>query len=269
MSKSEQVTTDPKFIPEDDKLAIVGLSVSNVKTDNQLYKLVVNNNEKSELIDAQNAVAAYILWKRGAEQETIAGKVGRDVRTIKRWCVMGAAIMRTGEYTRTMGAVRLVDMSKGAMDTATQGDLTPDQKLEQLETAALALDIKSKFQSEKGKAVTDETIQAVVAELPRIVKENAEPLTAKNMADSVHVVADRFGIERKQRTPDPDGGQGPLAVESHLKAALKDARAIAKASGSAYVPTAADVKALMALCDFLEIPLMIDEATIDAVEALV
>lgn len=251
MSKSEQVTTDPKFVPAAAQLSSVGLKVGDIRSDDQLYELVRNNRERSDLIEAQNAVATYVLWKRGAEQEAIAGKVGVDVRTVKRWVVQGVAILRTGEYTRTLGAVKLVDMSKAAVDEATQGDFTAAEKLDRLERAALAMDIKSKFETDGKKAVSDDTISAIVDQLPAIVQENAEPVTAKNMANSVHIVADRHKITRKTRTPDQDGS-GNQVPEVHLKAALRDVRAIVKDNdGAVYVPTPQDLKALLALVNYL------------------
>ena len=45
-------------------------------------------------------------------------------------------------------------------------------------------------------------------------------------------------------------------------------QAIAKAADAKYVPTAQDVAALMAICEYIDIPLMLSESMLDAVDAL-
>lgn len=269
---SEQVVHDPKFVPAPEQLEHVGLSLNKVKSDNDLYKLISTNSEKSDLLRAQNAVAAYILWQRGNEQEAIAARLNVNVKTIERWCVAGAAILRTGEYVRTLAAVSAGSgMSKGAVDAATKGEGTPEERLDRLETAAVATHVKKSYVKSDGKALSDDEVAAIVTSLPQVVADNAEPMIATSMIKSVPHVSESFDVVRKEpkRSSRNNGEGGPQQVVVHLKAALKDARQIAKDSDADYVPTAEDVHALLKLVEYLLPGSPLTEDITSAVEALV
>lgn len=268
---SEQVIHDPKFMPDTTALEEVGLSANKLKTDKAVFDLIVSNQAKGDLLEAQNAVAAYVLWQRGHEHEGIAGQVGVAVKTIERWCVAGAAILRTGEFTKTLSAVKANGwMSKQMMDAATKPAGTTEEKLERLATAAVAQAVVKNYEKDteaEDRTIADDVVAQVVTSLPDVVLSNSEPLMAATMIANIPHVADAFGIRRKQREPQLND-QGAQQVHVHLKAALKDARQIAKDSDAQYVPTADDLKALMSLCQYLNIPLAIDEDVETAIKEL-
>lgn len=252
-----QVVHDPKFLPDSDALAVVDLSANKLRTDKAAFELIASNQAKGDLLMAQNAVAAYVLWQRGHEHEAIAARASVGVKTIERWCVAGAAILRTGEYVHTIAAVSANGwMSKAMMDAATKPAGTPDEKLERLEIAAVTNAVVKGYEQDvevddaKDRALSDETVAAIVTSLPDVTIANGEPVLATTLIANVPHVAEQFGIRRKTRAAQESDG-GPHQVHVHLKAALKDARAIAKAGDAPYVPTADDLKALLALVQYL------------------
>lgn len=255
---SEQVVHDPKFLPDSDSLSVVGLSANKLRTDNAAYELITANQAKGDLLMAQNAVASYVLWQRGHEHEAIAVRAGVSVKTIERWTVAGAAILRTGEYVRTIAAVSAGGwMSKGMMDAATKPAGTPEEKMERLEVAAVTHAVTKNYEKDidadeaKDRALADEVVAEIVTSLPDVTSANGEPVLATTLIANVPNVAEQFGIRRKTRAAQESEG-GPQQVHVHLKAALKDVRAIVKANdGAAYVPTADDLKALLTLVEYL------------------
>lgn len=273
---SEQVVHDPKFIPTSDALAVVDLSANKLRTDKAAFDLISSNQAKGDLLMAQNAVAAYVLWQRGHEHEAIAVRAGVSVKTIERWTVAGAAILRTGEYVRTIAAVSAGGwMSKGMMDAATKSSGTPEEKLERLEVAAVTHAVTKQYEQDiesdkaEDRQLAEETVASIVTSLPDVTIANGEPVLATTLIANVPHVAEQFGIRRKTRAAQVGDG-GAQTVEFHLKAALKDARTIAKDSDEAYVPTAADLQALLKLVEYIlpGSPLNEDiKAAVDAVVA--
>jgi hypothetical protein len=268
---------DATYVPSGALLAHVGLTAK--KTDDAWYNVIKTNAKKTLEMEVQNAVAALTLFMRGNTHETIAAEVGVDVRTVKRWCVQGQAILRTvnaGEdaKSRAMSATRLGGgVSMGLVDAATKTDGDDQDKLETLETMALSSTIKQSFVKEDQSALSDDEVAEIVTSLPEQAQANLgtdKAPTAKQMMDAVPNVAESFGIQRKvtTRTPQTDGGTGPQGLEFHMKAALKDIRAIANAADEAYVPTPEDMAALFKVCQYLNLELMLDEATEAAIKNL-
>ena len=252
-----QVVHDPKFLPDTDALAVVDLTANKLRTDKAAFELISSNQAKGDLLMAQNAVAAYVLWQRGHEHEAIAVRAGVAVKTIERWCVAGAAILRTGEYVRTIAAVSAGGwMSKGMMDAATKPAGTPEEKLARLEVAAVTHAVAKGYEQDieadeaKDRALSDETVAAIVTSLPNVTIANGEPVLATTLIANVPHVAEQFGIRRKTRVAQPDE-QGAQQVHVHLKAALKDAKQIAKDAEAPYIPTPDDLSALLKLVEYL------------------
>jgi len=266
---------DPKFTPEADQLKHVGLSVNKVKSDNDLYQMIVTNNSKTDLLRAQNAVAAYILWQRGHEQEAIAHNLGVALKTVSRWCIAGVAILRTGEYVRTLAAVESNGyMTQGNVDAATKGAGTAEDKLTALEKLAVSTAVQRNYVTDKGAKLSDEAVAQVVNSLPDVVRADGEPYNAKSAIKAVPFVSEDHEIVRKEQKRATTGGSGdgaPQQPEFHLKAALADVRKIVKDNdGATYVPTAHDLKALLSLVEYLMPESGLDEdikAAIDAVVA--
>lgn len=263
---SDQVNT--KFVPSAAVLATVGLKVGEVRSDESIYQLIATNRAAQSMAENQISVAIYILTQRGHAYEDIAGKTGYSVPQVKRFKVEGSAILRTGEVERTVSAVRTGVLSQAIVDTITLGTGTQDQKIEALETAGLAGHIKSKYQREDGKKIEALDFKAITAQAREACENAAVPATGQKMALMLPHLTEELGLKVKSRESEKDGGTGPQTLEFHLKAALSDVKAIANAADEAYIPTANDLAALFSLCEFLDIPLMLDADVMAAVDAL-
>jgi hypothetical protein len=262
-------THDPKFIPSDAALAIVGLSKSKVQSDNAIFNFLREADEKIDSLDSQKSVAIYILKQRGWSNAKIAQRTNYAERTIVRKYIEGMAVLRTGETTRTIAAVRAADLTEKTVQECTKGTSDSESKIQLLERAALTKEVQAKFQTNSGgipdKSVIDQVIDATAA----VVAAQSEPATAGTFIDAIPQVTEDLGLTVKERKTTPDGGaKTPQTVEFHLKAALKDANAIADAAKADYVPSPADVKALLALCTFLGLDLELTPEVAAAVEAV-
>jgi hypothetical protein len=261
-------TINTKFVPSASVLAAVGLKVGDVRTDDAIYALIATNRKAQSLAENQISVAVYILAQRGHAFEDIANKTGYSVAQAKRFKVEGSAILRTGEVERTVSAIRTGVLSQAIVDEITIGTGTQDQKIEALETAGLAGHIKSKYQREDGKKIEALDFKAITAQARQTCEDSAVPATGQKMALMLPHLTEQLGLKVKSRESDSDGGTGPQSIEFHLKAALKDAKAIAGAADEAYVPTPHDLAALFTLCEYLEVPIMLDADVVAAVDAL-
>ena len=270
---------DTTYVPADAVLASVGLTAK--KTDEAWYNVIRTNVRKNTEMEAQNAVAAYTLSKRGHADETIATTVGVSVRTVKYWFVQGQAILRTANaqsdnaLARTLSACRVGSGATQALvDAATKITGSDDEKLEKLETLALTKHIQKSFVTDEGKALSDEVAASIVTSLPEQAQANLgtdNAPSAQDMLDALPNVTEAFGIQKKvaSRDSDKDGGTAPKQLEYHLNLALKDMRAIAKAAEADYVPTAHDYAALFRLCDAIGVDLVMDPDVTEAVASLV
>lgn len=266
------ITTDPKFVPAASSLQVVGIKVAQIRTDDALIDFVQGLASTRSLTDAQEAVAVYVARKRGHEFDWVLTNLGIDERTAKRREVEGMAIIRLQEITRSVSAIRTGDLGIKVVDEVTGrlysiADDGTDQRIIDLEVLAAAKDIQRNYMSAEGKPLTDEAVSALVSQAQSTVVAKVEPMTARNLVRAVPSFSETAGIVAKpkqKRTPQQADG-GPLGLEAHFKAALKDAKAIvAAADGEAYVITPADAKALLDLLDFIGV----DAEVLAAIDAL-
>ena len=257
---------DTKFVPSAALLSTVGLKTTDVKTDAALYTLIAKNRADAELAENQISVAVYILHTRGNAYEDIAGKTGYSVPALTKFKVEGAAILRTGEVERTISAIRAGSLSAKVVDDITTGSGTKEEKVTALEVAGLAAHVKGKYQKE-GSDITATDFTALRDALAIACENSALPVTTQKMAVVLPNHTEALGFTIKKREPQVNT-EGPLGLEANLKRALHDMQEIAKAANAKYVPTAQDVAALMAICDYIEIPLMLSDSMLDAVDAL-
>jgi hypothetical protein len=256
-------TQDPKFLPSNEALSVVGLSQAKLRNDETIFKMLAHNDEQIDTLESQKSVAIYVLKQRGWTNAKIAQRTNYAERTVVRKYIEGMAVLRTGETTRTISAVRSADLTEAAVQECTKGTGDSESKIQKLEVAALTKEVTGKYQTEHGKAPSAATIIKVVEETNKVVTAQAEPATAGTLIDAIPQVTEALGLTVKQRDTDPDGGaRTPQTVEFHIKAALKDAKAIAKAAEEAYVPSPADIKALLALSEFLGLHLVVEDVEV-------
>ena len=261
-------THDPKFLPSSEALAVVGLAKSHLQTDNAIFKFLQEADEKIDTLDSQKSVAIYVLKQRGWSNANIAKRTNYAERTIVRKYIEGMAVLRTGETTRTVAAVRSADLTEKTVQECTKGTGDSESKIQALERAALTKEVQAKFTTESGKVPDKVVIDRVIDATAKVVAAQSEPATAGTFIEAIPQVTEELGLVVKKRTPDNDGGTAPQGVEFHLKAALKDAQAIAKAADQDYVPTPQDVAALLRLCQYLGLDLALEPEVAQAVEAL-
>jgi hypothetical protein len=267
---SGTTNTDPKYVPSAAALEVVGLKVGDIRNTEHALEFIAEAIKEIETKDFQISVTVYVLRKRGVTNEVLAPRFGWAERTISRKYVEGLAILRTQETTRTMSAIRKAALSLTVVEKCTEGLGDSESKIAALEAASVGSVVQSDYIQPNGKEATTEQIAQVLALTAQAAEANAEPATATAFVDAIPQISERVGLvaKEKKRTPSKAGEAGPFAVEYHLKAALKDAQAIAEAASLEYTPTPADVKALMDLCVFLGIGLDLDPETVAAVEAL-
>ena len=259
-------THDPKFVPSNEALQVVGLSQNKIKTDKAIFDMLAHADEQIDTLESQKSVGIYILKQRGYSNAKIAQRTNYAERTVVRKYIEGMAVLRTGETTRTIAAVRAADLTEKTVQECT-GD--SESKIQLLERAAMTKEVQAKYLTESGKLPDKSTIDRVIDAVVQVVAAQSEPATAGTFIDAIPQVTEEVGLKVKERTPDPDGGKkSPMTVEFHLKAALKDAKALADAAEMDYVATPADVKALMQLCTYLNLELLIEPSVAKAVEAL-
>ena len=262
-------THDPKFVPSADALAVVGLSQSKVKTDNAIFEFLRHADEQIDTLDSQKSVAIYILKQRGWSNANIAKRTNYAERTIVRKYIEGMAVLRTQETTRTIAAVRSADLTEKTVQECTKGTGDSESKIQLLERAALTKEVQGKFLTESGKVPDSVVIDRVIDATAKVVAAQSEPATAGTFIEAIPQVTEQLGLKVKERSSNSEGGKAtPQTVEFHLKAAIKDAKAIADAHGSDYIPTPADVKAILTLCSYLGLDLALEPEVAAAVEAL-
>lgn len=266
-------TTDPKFTPPTEALATVGLTKTQLKTNDSIFQLITSVKDDIDLHENQISVLITTLVLRGFTTEDLVKRTGYSSRTITRKNIEGTAILRTQEVTRTTAAIRSVSMSSKAMELATRGG-DADTKIAALELAAIDRTLASGFQTSDEKAISPEASASILLATRQAVLNDALPNVVTNMIDYIPLMADQFGIKAKIKTPDkrdpnPDGGaSSAMALDYHLKRALKDVRALEDAAEEAYVPTPQDYYHLLQLCDHLNIMVDLEPHVIAAIESL-
>lgn len=270
---SENTTTDPKFVPAASSLEVVGMKVSQIRTDDALIAFVHGLAETRTLTDAQEAVAVYVARKRGHEFDWILTNLGIEERTAKRREIEGMAILRIGEITRTVSAIRTGELGIKAVDEITSvpcslSDDGTDERILALETMAAAKRIKANYVTADKKELSDETVANMVRQAKDIVAAKVEPLTAATLVAAVPVISEDHGAERKvtKRAAQTDSASGPMGLEFHLRAALRDMKKLAEAAEAAYVPTTQDYKALFDLVTYLDLSLDMSPELVHALE---
>ncbi len=266
------ITTDPKFVPAAASLSVVGIKVAQIRTDDALIEFVQGLAASRSLTDAQEAVAVYVARKRGRDFDWILTNLGIDERTAKRREVEGMAIIRLQDITRTVSAIRTGDLGIKVVDEITGRPLSltdegVDQRILDLEIMAASKDIQRSYVTPDGQPLTDAKVAELVGLAQSTVVSKVEPMTARNLVRAVPSFSETQDVVAKpkqQRTPQtPDSG--PLGLEAHFKAALRDAKAIVEAAdGVAYVITPADAKALLDLMDYIGV----DSDVLAAIDAL-
>lgn len=266
-------TTDPKFVPSADSLAIVGIKVGQIRTDDALIEFVHGLAETRSLTDAQEAVAVYTARKRGHEFDWILTNLGLLQATAQRREIEGMAILRLQEVTRTVAAIRTGELGIKVVDEITSKIINldaegTDERIIELETLAAAKRIKQTYVTADKKELSDDAVANLIRQAKDTVVAKVEPLTAATLVQAVPSFSESHGVQRKvtKRTPEPSVS-GPMTLEFHLRAALKDMRALVDAAdGAPYVPTTQDFKALFDLVTYLDLSLDMSPDMVAALE---
>lgn len=272
-SKTPVADANPEFIPSQRALSVVGLTREAVSTDEQIVTLVQQNDRNIEVADYQNSVLVYILIARGHGYDWVLKTLGIPERTAVRRKIEGMAILRTTETRRTVAAIRKAGLSDKVVDGCTTGTGSRDSKIAALEKAAFVQTVQKNYQPAKGAAdspITESVLSKALDEAVKVVAANEQPLSAVTMIEAVPHLVESLGLKPKVQSRSPqEGDAAPKGLEFHMKAALKDLKAIVAANDDQpYVPTPQDMKALMDLCTFLDITLDVTPEVAAAVEAL-
>jgi hypothetical protein len=244
---------DPKFTPAAASLAVVDMKVTQIRTDEALIEFVRSLAETRELTDAQEAVAVYTARKRGHEFDWILSNLGLKQDTAARREIEGMAILRLSEVTRTVAAIRVGSLGVKVVDEITSKPISltadgVDQRIIDLEIMAAGKKVASSYMTEGKKPLNDEQVAAVVKQAIKTVEAKVEPLNAASIVAAVPSFSETVGLTRKEtpRTPSTSN-TGPMGLEFHIKAALRDIAALEKAAEEPYVLTTHDYKALFDL----------------------
>lgn len=244
------------FVPPAKALSIVGLVPGDVGDNEAVFRLIDAKDAEIRRSDSQISVLIYILHMRGLEEAPLVKRTGYDSSTIYRKIAEGMAIVRTGNVDRATAAVRTGALSKGVVDSLTKGKGSASDRLSALEQAALGSYIKSRFVTEDGGAAPDvQNLDSLLSDLSAKAEADSVPLILSEFVDYLPTVTEALGIKRKSRTP---GGSesGPYGLEYHFNAAMDDVRQLQKDSdGEPYVPTPADLDALLRLANLVGIDL--------------
>lgn len=244
---------DPKFTPVAHLLKVVDLKAGQLTTADAIYSLLDQNYASSRKLDYQNSVLFYTLYRRGEDINAIAAKFGETSDTIRRRANEGMAILRTGETTRTVAAVRKGSLTASAIDTATLDTNDRDEMIVALELMALHGALGSyQVAGQKGvSAATTVPTLPLYTQIAEHLEAKAIPMTAANMVAAIPVFAAELNIERKQRNTEPPV-TGHLALEAGLKRVMEDVTQIVKAAdGEPYKPTAQDLMTFLQFIDFM------------------
>lgn len=270
---TDQVTTPAAhadFTPSATALRTVGLTPEDIRTDEQIIALVKTASDDIALRDAQISVAIYVLVSRGHGYDHILKTTGIPERTAIRRKIEGMAILRTGNTSTVVEAIRFSSLSDKVVDATTKGAGSKPQKIAALVEASFGQATQRAFKPEKGEEIDTPVLAAVLKAAHAQVKDNEEPVTVKNLFDAVPHFAEKMGLKPKEqkRTPQ-DGDAAPKGLEFHAKAALADLKKIVAANDDTpYVPTPQDMKALLDLCTYIDVTLDLTPEVAAAVEAL-
>lgn len=244
---------DPKFTPVANLLKVVDLKVGQLASANDIYTLLEGNYASSRKLDYQNSVLFYTLYRRGEDLNAIAARFGETPETIRRRANEGMAILRTGETTRTVAAVRKASLGMKAIDEATLETNDPNAMIVALEELALLDGLRAyQIVGAKGSnAATSVAAAPLYRDILQHLQDKAIPMTAPNIVAAIPAFAEDLNIERKQRKTEA-GVTGHLGLEAGLKKVMDDITAIVKAcDGEPYCPTTEDLVTVLQFVDFL------------------
>lgn len=250
---SSNDTFDPKFVPSASLLKVVDLKAAQLADSGSIYSILSSNYASSRKLDYQNSVLFYTLYRRGEDINVIAGKFSETPDLIRRRATEGMAILRTGETTRTVAAIRKGALSMKAVDRATLECDSPSEMLTNLEIMAIS-DGLSQYQKEGQKGSNAAHFvdkEALYGALQEHCEQKAIPVTASSLVAAIPVFAESLGIERRQRNTEPPT-TGHMGLEAGLKKVMEDVTAIVAAcDGEPYVPTEQDLMAVLQFVEFL------------------
>jgi hypothetical protein len=268
---------DPKFVPAAASLSKVGMKVSDIRTDDALVAFVLKGQENRALSEAQEAVAVYTARKRGHEFDWIISNLHIQKDTAERREIEGMALLRLQvsehEVPRVQSAIRSGRLGIKVVDditaqSYTQTDNGVDTRLEKLEILSGTKKIQEKYVlADKGQAISDKQAAEIVAHARKVVEAKVEPVSAASILAAIPNFSEEVGL--KVRDPKRAAGQqktGPMGLEFHLKAALKDIAALEKAAEEPYVLTTHDYKALFDVVSRFGLALEPTEALIHALD---
>ncbi len=268
---------DPKFVPAAASLSKVGMKVADIRTDDALVAFVLKGQESRALSEAQEAVAVYTARKRGHEFDWIISNLHIQKDTAERREIEGMALLRLQvdehEVPRVQSAIRAGRLGIKVVDditaqSYTQTDNGVDERLEKLEILSAGKRIQEKFVlADKGQAISDKQAADIVAHARKVVAAKVEPVSASTIIAAVPNFSEEVGLKVREakRTPGQQKS-GPMGLEFHLKAALKDIDALEKAAEQPYVLTTHDYKALFDLVSRFGLTLEPTEALVTALE---
>lgn len=240
---------DPKFTPRAAALAVVGLKVADLRTDEALFDTIRTTIANTQHMEAQQAVACYVAFMRGMDYDAIVGHTGLVRSTCQIRVIEGMAILRTQEITRTVSAIRAGSLSKSVVDAATlTGE--PEAMIVALEAAALAVHVKAKYVMADGGEVDIDDYAALVSQVTEVLEQASTPVTTHSMQRALPALTESLGITRKQDKRAPQvNTDGPFGIEYHVNALLADVAKIEAAADASYEPTPADMQALLRLAE--------------------
>jgi len=251
---------DPKFTPAAASLSKVGMKVADIRTDDALIAFVLKGQETRALSEAQEAVAVYTARKRGHEFDWIMQHLHISKDTAERREIEGMALLRLqvseSEVPRVQSAIRTGRLGIKAVDDITAKSYTVtdngvDARLEDLEILSAGKRIKDKYVlADKGMAISDKQAAEIVATARKVVADKVEPVSAATILAAVPNFSEQVGLKVKdvKRTTTGGSNSGPMGLEFHLKAAMRDIDALEKAAEQPYTLTTHDYKALFDLC---------------------
>jgi len=266
-----EVTSDPKFVPSAESLAVVGIKVGQIRTDAALVEFVKELQEGRKITDAQEAVAVYTARKRGHDYAWCLTELSLSEHTAQRREVEGMAILRMQEITRTVAAIRSVELGAKVVDEITASSGSVEDRITKLEDAALGRFLQRDFKAEGKDDIPSEVIASMIEKAKAQVERNVEPLTAANLIKAVPHFTEELGLTKKVNKRSPqETVTGPMGLEFNLTKALADVKAIEEATnGAKYVPTPQDYKALFDLCAYIDVTLDVSPAVAEAIDSLV
>lgn len=270
---------DPKFVPPAASLSKVGMKVADIRTDDALVAFVIKGQESRALSEAQEAVAVYTARKRGHEFDWILTNLHISKDTAERREIEGMALLRLQvdehEVPRVQSAIRTGRLGIKVVDditakSYTQTDTGVDARLEDLEILSAGKRIKDKFvMADRGLAISDKQAADIVAHARTVVAAKVEPVSAATIIAAVPSFSEEVGLKVKEnkRTPSTSNN-GPMPLEHHIRAALRDIAALEKAAEQDYELTPHDYRALFDLCSKFDLVIEPNETMVKALETL-